>query len=218
MSKFVPSTVRKIIEEDPKGLSPEKKEKCVTVLFLDICGYTKMSEVMGYEELAHIVEHYFSQYLDIIYQYNGEINETAGDGLMVIYQGEQHVRDAVETAIQVQKKTAEVNLERAGEHNPVFVNIGINTGLASVGLVRFEGVAGARWTYTASGRMTNLAARMAAFAEEGEIIIGGGVRKDLDGQYSFVDLGEVAFKNVSKPVQIYRLEISPMVPQDQGGE
>ena len=134
MAKFVPTSVRRIIEEDPKGLKPEKVEKDVSVMFLNIRGDTKMSEAMGYERLNHIVEHYFSAYLDEIYANSGDINQTAGDGLMVIYQGEGHALDAVKTAVRIQQATAEINFERAGEHNPVFVNIGVNSGRTSVGL------------------------------------------------------------------------------------
>ena len=205
MAKFVPTAVRRIIEEDPMGLKPEKVERNVTVMFLDICGYTKMSEAMGYERLNHIIEHYFSAYLDEIHSNGGDINETAGDGLMIIYQGEQHARDAVRTAVQIQQATAKINFDRSGEHNPVFVNIGINSGMASVGLVRFEGLTGTRWTYTASGTTTNLAARMAAHAEEGEIIIGAPTRAQLNEEYPMADLGKVALKNVSSPVQLYRV-------------
>jgi class 3 adenylate cyclase len=205
MAKFVPTTVQKIIEEDPRGLKPEKTEKNVSVMFLDICGYTKMSEAMGYERLNHIVEHYFSAYLDEIHSNEGDINETAGDGLMIIYQGEHHARDAVKTAVKIQQATAKINFERSGEHDPVFVNIGVNSGLASVGLVRFEGLTGARWTFTASGTTTNLAARMAAHAEEGEIIIGATTTGQLDHEFPVTDLGKVHLKNVSKPVQLYRV-------------
>jgi class 3 adenylate cyclase len=164
-----------------------------------------MSEAMGYERLNHIIEHYFSAYLDEIYANSGDINETAGDGLMVIYQGEEHALDAVRTAVRIQKATTEINFERAGEHNPVFVNIGVNSGRASVGLVRFEGLTGTRWTYTASGSTTNLAARMAAYADEGQIIIGGQTAGQIDQGLAVEDMGEVTLKNVSQPVQLYRV-------------
>jgi len=160
---------------------------------------------MGYEEVSHIVECYFSQYLDLIYSHNGDINETAGDGLMVIFQNEDHSRDAVEAAVRIQQKTIEVNKERSGEHNPVYVNIGINTGIASVGLVRFEGIAGARWTYTASGSTTNLAARMSAFGDEGQIIIGEEVAKRIEGEYQLQNLGEATLKNVAKPIPLFEV-------------
>jgi class 3 adenylate cyclase len=124
---------------------------------------------------------------------------------MIIYQGEHHARDAVRTAVQIQRATANINFERSGEHDPVFVNIGINSGMASVGLVRFEGLTGTRWTYTASGTTTNHAARMAAHAEEGEIIIGATTKGQLNHEASVEDLGKVTLKNVSKPVQLYRV-------------
>jgi class 3 adenylate cyclase len=81
----------------------------------------------------------------------------------------------------------------------------VNSGRASVGLVRFEGLTGTRWTYTASGSTTNLAARMAAYATEGEIIIGGQTAGQVNQGLPLEDIGEVTLKNVSQPVQVYRV-------------
>lgn len=205
MSKFVPPSVRKIIEADPEGMRPDRAEKCVTVMFLDICGYTKMSEAMDYQSLSRIIEDYFSLYLDEISEKNGDINETAGDGLMVIFQAERHARDAVQAAMQIQQRTVEVNFQRRGEQDPVYVNIGINTGSAYVGLAHFEGFSGARWTYTATGTTTNLAARMASHAVNGQIIIGEGTAEQVGNELPLIDMGKVGLKNVSQPVQIYQV-------------
>ena len=64
----------------------DKREQDVTVLFLDIAGYTSMSEALDHEKVNFVVEHYFSSFLDDIYANQGDINETAGDGLMIIFQ------------------------------------------------------------------------------------------------------------------------------------
>ena len=85
---FVPSTVQKIVEKDPAAPDLEKKDIDVTVLFLDVAGYTRISETQSRDKVTFIIEKYFSSFLDIIYDHGGDINETAGDGLMVIFQGE----------------------------------------------------------------------------------------------------------------------------------
>ena len=54
----------------------------MSVLFLDITGYTDMSERLSLESLNALVERYFSTFLDCIHQGGGDINETAGDGFM----------------------------------------------------------------------------------------------------------------------------------------
>ena len=61
------------------------------MLFLDIAGYTKLSEQLEARRLNQLVQTYFSSFLEIIQSHHGDVNETAGDGLMVIFQSERSV-------------------------------------------------------------------------------------------------------------------------------
>jgi hypothetical protein len=86
LGKFVPAAVRQIVEHDPTAPALDKHDQDVTVLFLDIAGYTSLSETLDKESMNYLVERYFSSFLDDIYAKRGDINETAGDGLMIIFQ------------------------------------------------------------------------------------------------------------------------------------
>jgi class 3 adenylate cyclase len=77
--------------------------------------------------------------------------------------------------------------------------------MASVGSAKFEGITGTRWTYTASGMVTNLASRIAAFATGGSILVSEETVRQLSDQFLLEDLGEHQFKNVREPVHIFRL-------------
>ena len=69
------------------------------MLFLDVAGYTRMSETVDSERMNYLLERYFSSFIDDIYRNSGDINETAGDGLMIIFQGDEtvaHAASAVE--------------------------------------------------------------------------------------------------------------------------
>ncbi len=85
LAKFVPRRVRQLIEESPEAPSLEKKETDVSVLFADISGYTRLSSRLQPDDLAGLVERYFGAFLDEIVKHGGDVNETAGDGLMVIF-------------------------------------------------------------------------------------------------------------------------------------
>ena len=85
LAKFVPRRVRQLIEESPEAPSLEKRETDVTVLFADISGYTRLSARLAPDDLAALVERYFGAFLDEIVKHGGDVNETAGDGLMVIF-------------------------------------------------------------------------------------------------------------------------------------
>ncbi len=85
---FVPETVKRIVEKDPSAPLMGKQDVDISVLFLDVAGYTKISENLTREKLNFIIEKYFSSFLDVIYNFEGDINETAGDGLMVDLPGQ----------------------------------------------------------------------------------------------------------------------------------
>ena len=83
--------------------------------------------------------------------------------------------------------------------------MGLNSGVALVGSTRFEGVRGARWTFTASGTVTNLAARLAGIAQPSAILIGPETARRLGDRYSLQRLGWEQLKNIDTLVEIYRL-------------
>jgi class 3 adenylate cyclase len=160
------------------------------------------------EKVNDLIERYFSSFLDDIHRNDGDINETTGDGLMIIFQGSDpttHALQAAHTALAISNKTRLINNDLHGQYEPVQVNIGINSGTASVGSAKFEGITGTRWTYTASGMVTNLAARIAAFATEGSILVSEGTVRQLPDQFILANLGRQQFKNVKKPLHVFRL-------------
>jgi class 3 adenylate cyclase len=83
--------------------------------------------------------------------------------------------------------------------------MGLNSGIALVGSTRFEGVRGARWTFTASGTVTNLVARLAEMARASEILIGPETARRLGEHYRLQRLGWDQLKNIETPVEIYSL-------------
>jgi DNA-binding response OmpR family regulator len=210
LSKFVPASVRKMAEEDPETYKLQKVETDATVLFLDIGGYSRMCESLNDEKVNFLVEKYFSEFLDDVGKGNGEINETAGDGLMIIFKEkdrEEHARTAVSTAIAIHYKTLKVNAELRGKFDPTVVNMGINSGKVFLGATRFEGMSSARWTFTASGLTTVLAARIAGLATEGEVLLGLETVNRLKEEFLVQPFGEHHLKNISNPVPVYRLVV-----------
>jgi len=73
LGKFVPTSVLQIVERDPTAPALDKREQDVTILFLDIAGYTSLSETLDQEKVNSIVERYFSSFLDDMYANRGDI-------------------------------------------------------------------------------------------------------------------------------------------------
>ena len=222
MAKFVPQNVRRIIQESPEAPDLEKKPRDVSVLFLDIAGYTRMSEEVDTGRMNFLLECYFGAFLDDIYKNKGDINETAGDGLMIIFQHENpatHAENAVKTALSIRAKVAEVNDDLEGVSDPVDINIGINSGQAMVGSTRLEGMAGGdRWTYTATGPVTNLAARIGAKATNGQIFVGTETADRVRDLFVMEERGPFELKNVSEPVLVFEVLGAKNAPEPVSGD
>jgi class 3 adenylate cyclase len=205
-ARFVPEAVKRLIAENPEAPELAKRERDVSVLFLDISGYTRLSERLPPETLNSLVERYFSTFLDRIHEAGGDINETAGDGFMAIFQDadvHRHAVKAAETALALLAATDMLNRDNRAQ--PLAIHMGINSGVALVGSTRLEGLRGTRWTFTASGPVTNLAARLASIADAGQILVGPQTVHRLGDRYHLQRLGRELLKNIAEAVDVHHI-------------
>jgi len=208
LAKFVPQAVKRPIKENPAALELEMQEQDVSVLFVDISGYTKLSEALPQEQVNFLIERYFSSFLDCIHAHAGDITTTAGDGLMAIFSATdpaRHARNAVKTALEILQRTTTLNEQLRGTFESIAVHAGINSGLALVGPTKLEGATGTRWIYTASGPVTNVAARIAELAGRGTILLSVETAQRVAALFSMRELGKRQLKNVTKEVTIYQI-------------
>lgn len=212
LSPFVPQSVRSIVEEDPGQLKEDKERKNVTVLFLDLEGYTRLTTNWSETEVNEIVEKVFSRFVDPIHRSGGEINETAGDGLMIIFKNDDarsNAVHAVRAALDIAERSCESVLVGLEVLEPIYVNIGINSGSALVGMTRFKGSLSTRMTYTATGQVTNIAARLSDLAKKGDILIGEETARLIEGLWPVFDRGKASLKGIDEPLRVYSLRSIP---------
>ena len=205
-AKFVPRTVQRLVRARPENPALSKRARDVSVLFLDICDYTYLSEKLSLKDLNRLVEHYFSTFLDRIHEADGEINEISGDGFMAIFQDvdpRKHAVKAADTALALLAATDALN--RENYQQPLHIHMGLNSGLSLVGLTRFEGLHDTRWTFTASGPVTNLAAHLAGFAQPGQVLVGPETAQRLEDNYDLRKHTRKSLKNLTDPIDIYSL-------------
>ncbi len=209
LSPFVPQSVRQMVENDPESLHLEKEKKDVTVLFLDLEGYTRLSASRSEIEVNEIVEKMFSSFVDPIHRSGGDINETAGDGLMIIfknYNPKGNAINAIKAAFDIDRISHQISEKIHGGPQAIPVNMGINSGMALVGMTQFKGSLDTRMTYTATGPVTNLAARLADYAKGGDILIGEETKRLVEGLWAVFDLGQVHIKGLDDPMRIYSIK------------
>ena len=151
-----------------------------TVLFVDIVGFTRMSEQLSPEQVAELLNEYFSYFTICSSRYFGTIDKFIGDCAMVIFgapkHNPQHPFNAISCAVLMQKLNRTINAKRQSENRPaVQLRIGINTGQMLAGVLGTS----AKMEYTVVGDSVNLASRLCHEAEPGQIIVSHDVFGDL---------------------------------------
>ncbi|MCW5642399.1 MAG: HAMP domain-containing protein [Rhodoferax sp.] len=206
LDRFVPDAVRRAIELNPEAPELTKRTKDVTVLFLDIEDYSRLSELLERHQLNALVESYFSLFLETIRDEGGDINETAGDGLMIIFQGSDvysHAVSTVRAALAIQYQTMVANKKIVHNMPQIAINIGISSGECDVGATRFKGPTGERWTFTASGPVTNLAARLGDYAKGGQVLLSNESARRVEARFQLRSLGSANLKGLTRPEEIW---------------
>lgn len=205
MEKFVPRAVKDVIEKQADS-DLDKQEKDVSILILDIRGCTTLCEFLSFTDMNYIIERYFAAFLDDIYCNHGDVNETMGDGLMAIHQSKSekdNALNATRSALAILETTSRLNQELEGRFDPITINIGISSGIAAVGVTKFDSLGGERWTYTATGPISNLASRLCSAAEEGTILIDEETAKRVNKDIEIRKLGKRQFKNIGTFVRVF---------------
>jgi len=208
LARFVPGTVQRLIEANPEMPSLDKVERDATILFLDIEQYTKLAEAMPPEALNLLIERYFSAFLDTILTYGGEINETSGDGIMAIFTANSrraHAVNATRSAVTIREQAEKLNATKALQEPNILVNIGLCTGPVLLGATRMTSATQERLTYTASGMVTNIAARLCELATRGEIYLSEPTAHLVRHQFALHEPTYEHLKNLSEAVKVYKL-------------
>lgn len=203
LAKFVPPMVQRLIKANPLAPALEAQEQDVSILFVDISGYARLSERYPPTTITALVEHYFSHFLDCIHAHGGEVCETAGDGLMAFFldtDAQRHARQAVVTVLDIFQRTLYLNQQRAPATDPIQVHAGINSGTALVGPMKLSGSQSVKWTYTVYGAVTNLASRIATVSLPSTLLIGPETARRVAGFCILRPVGFHHFKNIADAV------------------
>jgi class 3 adenylate cyclase len=181
------------------------EHKQVSVLFVDVSGFTALSERLDPEQVSEIMRRTFDILLAVVHEHGGTVNQFLGDGVMALFgegQGEHHAGRALSAALTVRDDLETVRHEVRRRYGLEFrVRMAINTGPVVLGAIG----AALRTDYTAMGSTTSLASRLLCIAEPGQIVLSDRTRELAAGRYDFRKLRAVSLTESSEPVQIYAL-------------
>jgi adenylate cyclase len=187
--------------EDP--LRPHRQE--VTVVFVDLRGFTAFAEMAEPEEVMSILQEFHQAMGEIIMAYDGTLERYMGDGMMIVFNDPvpvpNPVAQAIRMALAMRKREQELadTWERYGYD--LRFGIGIAHGYATIGRIGFEG----RWDYTAIGSVVNLAARLCGLAKAGQILVPRRLLATVDGLVEAEAVGKFKLKGFHRPLPAYNV-------------
>jgi len=207
-SRFVSNKVAKQIMENLDQIQLGGKRVQATALFADIAGFTSMSERLSAEEVAELLNEYFS-FIELASRlYHGTIDKYMGDCAMIIFgapeEDEDHKFNAISCAVMIQRMVERINnLRRQQGKVPVYFRIGVNSGEMLAGNMGSHD----RMQYTVVGEAVNLAARLHSVAEPGQIVVNDYLVTDPDVQWRVVAHRHksIRLRGIGEPVTTYIL-------------
>lgn len=203
-----------VIEEVLRGGASQEMEIArslkltdATVLFGDLAGFTAFSERARPEEVAELLEGYFTHSVEAIFAAGGTLDKFIGDCVMAFFGApmmqNDHALRAVRAAIEIQQALREWNAERERRGQQVVkARIALNSGPMMVGDIGSN----RRVDYTVLGNTVNVAARLEeSVAPAGEIAIGAETYRLLDGAIPTEPLGEFSLKGLQQKITAYKV-------------
>ena len=209
---FSPQLAEAIVGGDTDD--PLKSHRCeITVVFLDLRGFTAFTETADPEEVMGVLREYHAAMGRLILEYEGTLERFTGDGIMVFFNDPLPLPDpalcAVRMALAMQREVAVLAAGWRRRGYELAMGVGVAQGFATLGGIGFPG----RIDYGAIGTVTNLAARLCGEALGGEILVSrrawASIEDRLDAQRDGLacadPAGEFTLKGFHRPVPAFRL-------------
>jgi class 3 adenylate cyclase len=175
----------------------------ITVVFVDLRGFTAFTETADPEEVMSVLAEYHAAIGRLVLLHEGTLERFSGDGIMVFFNDPVPVTDPATRAVRMaQAMQQQVRYLADGWRKRGYdlsMGVGIAQGFATIGGIGFPG----RVDYGAIGTVTNLAARLCGEASGGEILVSQRVNAMLGGTVVTVPKGELALKGFQRPVTAF---------------
>ena len=207
MQRYLSPRVAMLVQEySETGKVPPPEERIVSICFTDIRGFTALSEMMPPEQLFSSLSGHLGAQVDVVYRFGGYVDKFNGDGLMAIFDGDDHVERCCLAALAIMEGTVQ-------SHSPSDkfpIGIGIHTGKVMIGNIGSP----EHLDYSAVGPTVNLAARLSGYAEPETIMVSDSVRNALDGKslLQFIEPRQVKIRGVNDLVKIFKLIAGETTP------
>ncbi|CAH0994753.1 Adenylate cyclase 2 [Emticicia aquatica] len=175
-----------------------------TIVFIDICGFTSISEKEAPDTVVNLINKYFDAMVKEIMEQGGHIDKFMGDAVMAVFKGEYHLDRAIEAALAVRTKIDSIE-ESLPSHITYLpkVSIGINTGEVISGNIGSASLR--RLDYTVIGDVVNTAQRLQSAAKPSQILLSEEAYMIVKESFTCQEVGEINLKNKALAVKVYEV-------------
>jgi class 3 adenylate cyclase/CheY-like chemotaxis protein len=187
--------------EDP--LKTHRRE--VTVVFLDLRGFTAFAETSEPEEVMGVLREYHAAMGKLILAHEGTLERFTGDGMMIFFNDPVPVANPAERAIRMaltmRENIAALTVKWRKLGYELDFGVGIAQGYATIGGIGFEG----RWDYGAIGTVTNLASRLCGEAKPNQILVSQRLLVTVEELVEVEPVGELTLKGFHRPITAHNV-------------
>jgi DNA-binding response OmpR family regulator len=177
----------------------------VTVVFLDLRGFTAFAETAEPEEVMGVLREYHAAMGRLIMEHEGTLECFIGDGMMVIFNDPVPVPNPQERAVRMALAMRECIEELSGKWSKLGYELGFGVGIAqgyaTIGAIGFEG----RWDYGSIGTVCNLASRLCGEAKPGQILLPQRLLASIAELAEVEPIGELSMKGFQRAVVAYNV-------------
>lgn len=203
---MAPQVIDSLTKDDLFEIKLGGEKRQVAILFVDIRGFTQMSEALNPEQVVQILNRYLSLVTECVFEYGGMLDKFIGDAAMAIFNApndqKEYVKKAIQSGLMMQEKGKALGqklLEQYGKQ--VDFGVGIHTGEAVVGNIGCE----IRMDYTAIGDTVNTASRIEGCSKKGEVLVSEVVYSLVKDDFEMEEKDFVSLKGKAEKVKIYRV-------------
>jgi adenylate cyclase len=198
-----PQIAETILGDDNDLFKTHRRE--ITIVFLDLRGFTAFSDNAEPEEVMEFLRHYHSEMGKLIFKYEGTLERFMGDGIVIIFNDplscEEHAHKAARMALEMRHRVKELRVTWLKMGYDLDLGVGLATGYATLGTVGFEG----RMDYSTVGNLPNLAARMCAEAKGGQILTDQKTMSRLENAFEAESIQELNLKGINRPMHAFNI-------------
>jgi adenylate cyclase len=199
-----PQLVDLITSSGEEGLL-ESHRREVTVVFIDLRGFTAFSDYAEPEEVIGFLRSYHAEMGKLIFQFEGTLEHFAGDGIMVFFNDpipqEDHTEKAVRMAMEMQARVKDLRQEWLKKSYNLDLGVGMASGYATLGTIGFEG----RVDYGAVGNVTILASRLSSEAVGGQTLTDQKTLSKIEDLVAAESVGELQLKGFGRPTAAFNV-------------